>query len=76
MIPKKYEPFLFSLILSGAMSLLISGISTFHAAGLADHFVGLWFGAWLPAWLVAFPAVMLIAPLARKAVQRLLAQEW
>lgn len=75
MIPKKYEPLVFSLILSGAMSLLVSGIATVRTAGLAEHFVGLWVGAWLPAWLVALPAVMLIAPLTRKAVQRLVAQD-
>ena len=36
MIPKKYGPILFSLILSGLMSLLVSGIATFRAAGLVD----------------------------------------
>lgn len=74
MIPRKYEPLLFSLILSGLMSLLVSGISTFHAIGLATHFSKQWGSAWLTAWLFAFPAVLLITPLARKAVQLVTAQ--
>jgi hypothetical protein len=75
MIPKKYGPQLFSLILSGLMSLLVSGISTFHAIGLVTNFANLWSSAWLTAWLFAFPAVLLVTPLARKTVQFLTAKD-
>lgn len=75
MIPKKYEPQLFSLILSGLMSLLVSGISTFRVTGLVSNFVILWSSAWLTAWFFAFPAVLLVIPLARKAVQLLTARD-
>ena len=71
MIPKKFAPMLFGLILSGLMSLLVSGIATFRATGPVPHFASLWAGAWLTAWLFAFPIVLLVAPLARKAVERL-----
>ncbi|MBT9491408.1 MAG: DUF2798 domain-containing protein [Paucibacter sp.] len=71
MIPKKYAPFLFGFLLSGLMSALVSGISTFRLVGPAPGFGALWISAWLTAWLVAFPAVLLAAPLARKAVERL-----
>jgi hypothetical protein len=74
MIPARYGPMLFSFILSGVMSLLVSGISTFRAVPVDQDFVGLWVGAWLTGWLFAFPAVMLAAPLARKAVAWLTAQ--
>ena len=73
MIPRKFAPVLFSLMLSGQMSLLISGISTFRVSGLASHFTGLWISAWLTAWLIAFPVVLVVAPLTRKAVERLTA---
>ena len=36
---------LFSLILSGLMSLLVSGIATFRAVGFADGLPGLWASA-------------------------------
>lgn len=66
MIPKKYGPILFTLILSGLMSLLVSGISTLRATGLVPDFMGMWAGAWMMAWIFAFPAVMLVTPLAGK----------
>ena len=75
MIPRKYGPLLFSLILSGLMSLLVSGISTFRAIGLVTNFSNLWSSAWLTAWLFAFPAVMLVTPLTRKAVQLLIVKD-
>lgn len=75
MFPAKYANVIFSLILSGLMSLLVSGIATVRAAGLADHLLTLWMSAWLMAWLVGFPAVMVVAPMARKAVGKLVAHE-
>ncbi len=71
MFPRKFAPVLFGLILSGLMSLLVSGISTYRASGPSPAFVGTWLSAWLMAWLIAFPVVLAIAPLARKAVERL-----
>lgn len=55
------------------MSLLVSRISTFRVSGSASNFAGLWLGAWLTAWLFAFPVVLVVAPLARKVVDRLTA---
>lgn len=74
MIPKKFEQILFGLLLSGMMSLLVSGISTLRAAGLTAEFMNIWIGAWLMAWLVAFPAVLLVAPLTRRMVHHLVAK--
>jgi len=75
MISKKYGPLLFSLILSGLMYLLVSGISTFRVTGLVSNFANLLSSAWITAWLFAFPAVLLVTPLARKAVQLLTAND-
>lgn len=71
MIPAKFAPMLFGFILSGLMSLLVSGISTFRAVGAVPHFMGLWTSGWLTAWLVAFPVVLVVAPLSRRMVARL-----
>ncbi len=71
MLPQKFAPALFGLILSGLMSLLVSGISTYRAVGFAEGYAGLWTSAWLFAWFVAFPVVLVVAPLARRAVARL-----
>ena len=75
MIPRKYGPQLFSLVLSGLMSLIVAGISTYRAVGLVPDFAGMWVSAWLTAWLVAFPALLVVTPVARRAVQALVVEE-
>lgn len=74
-IPRKFEPLLFGFILSGLMSLVVSGISTLRINGPGPAFAGLWAGAWLTAWLFAFPIVLLAAPFARRVVRSLLQRE-
>jgi hypothetical protein len=71
MIPARFAPFLFGLILSGLMSLIVSGIATLRVLGLIDGFLLLWLGTWLSSWAVAFPAVLLVAPMTRRLVARL-----
>lgn len=68
MLPRQMAPALFGLILSGLMSLLVSGISTYRAVGFGESYAGVWVNAWLTAWLVAFPMVLVVAPLARRTV--------
>jgi hypothetical protein len=67
-LPVRFEPPLFALLLSGLMSLLVSGVATWNAVGLIDGFSAKWLSAWLGSWAVAFPAVMVVAPLVRKIV--------
>lgn len=74
MLPARYAPALFGLILSGLMSLLVSAISTLRAVAPGADWLPLWMGAWLTAWLIAFPVVLVVAPLTRRIVQRLVQQ--
>ena len=67
-MPARYAPILFGFILSALMSFLVSGIATFRNAGLVDGFVLTWINAWLPSWLIAFPVVLVVAPIARRVV--------
>ena len=71
MIPARFAPVLFGFILSGLMSLMVSGIATFRAIGLGEAFVGAWMGAWGASWIVAFPAVLVVAPITRRLVAAL-----
>ncbi|MEH7828244.1 DUF2798 domain-containing protein [Gemmobacter denitrificans] len=73
MIPARFAPILFGLILSGLMSCMVSGISTFRALGFSAGFLPGWIGSWLVAWAVAFPVVLVVAPLTRRIVARLVA---
>ena len=71
MIPARFAPVLFGFVLSCLMSFVVSGISTFRNAGLVDGFFGHWIGAWLPSWFIAFPIVLVVGPVARRIVGRL-----
>jgi hypothetical protein len=71
MIPARFAPVLFGLILSGLMSCVVSGIATFRALGLHEGFLTQWMASWAISWLIAFPTVLVVAPLARKIVAAL-----
>jgi len=75
MLPRRSAPVLFGLILSGLMSLLVSGITTYRAVGFGEGYAGLWIGAWLTAWLVAFPVVLVVAPVTRRTVALLVDEQ-
>jgi hypothetical protein len=64
----RLAPVLFGFVLSALMSFVVSGVATFRNAGLVDGFLGFWVSAWLPSWLVAFPVVLVVAPVARRFV--------
>jgi len=64
----KAQKILFLFILSGMMSFIVSGVSTFKVVGLNHHFVSLWVSAWIIAWILAFPSVLICAPIAQKLV--------
>ncbi len=67
----RFAPILFGFLLSGLMSLVVSGIATVRALGLVDGFPALWMSSWMSSWLVAFPTVLVVAPLVRRMVTRL-----
>lgn len=67
-MPARLAPVLFGFILSALMSFLVSGISTLRNAGLVDGFIFTWLAAWLPSWLIAFPVVLVVAPVTRRLV--------
>ena len=68
MIPAKYGHFLFSFLLSGKMSLLVAFIATVKTLGFPEGFIGLWLSSWVSSWVIAFPAVLIIAPIVRRIV--------
>lgn len=73
-MPARFAPVLFGLILSGLMSFIVSGLSTVRAVGLVEGVPGLWLGNWLASRSIAFPTVLVVAPLTRRIVARLLRQ--
>ena len=71
MIPAKYSKLTFSFFLSIFMSCVVSGVSVLNTTGLVDTFLNLWMTAWLKSWVVAFPTILIVAPLTRRLVDSL-----
>ena len=71
MLPAKYAPILFGLLLSGLMSLIVSGVSTVGVLGIKAGFFGAWMANWASSWAIAFPAVLVVAPIVRRMVAKL-----
>lgn len=68
----RHAPVLFGLILSGIMSLIVSGVASVKALGFGAAALASWLPeAWLFSWAVAFPSVLVVAPIARRLVARL-----
>ncbi len=72
MIPKKLVPILFGLIVSGLMSFVVSGISTYSTHGALD--MALWMTNWMKSWAVAFPTILVVAPMVRGMLSRMAAE--
>lgn len=68
MIPARFAPVVFGFILSGLMSCIVSGIATFRVLDADTPLLGAWMAAWIFSWLVAFPTVLLVAPVTRRIV--------
>jgi len=75
MIPARFAHLTFSFFLSGMMSFIITGVATLRAVGLASDVLHLWLTAWPVSWLIAFPAVTVVAPIARALSKRVLRPE-
>ena len=71
MFPAKYTQLIFSFFLSIFMSCVVSAVSVFNTTGLIDGFFNLWMTAWLKSWIVAFPTILIVAPLTRRLVGKL-----
>ena len=56
-----------------AAEAVVSGISTLRSIGLAEIFLGKWMTNWAWSWSVAFPAVIVVLPVVRAIVARIVA---
>jgi hypothetical protein len=70
-LPHSAAPVLFGALVTGPMTLIVAGVSTWMAMGLAPEFPGSWMRSWLTSWAVAFPVILFVAPLVRRIVAAL-----
>jgi hypothetical protein len=67
-LPARFNPVAFPFVLSIFMSCIVSFVSALRTVGFADFALSKWLAAWGLSWMVAFPAVLLVLPIARKIV--------
>jgi hypothetical protein len=71
MISAKYTPLVFAFFMSMMMAFIMSAILTFVNLGAVPDFISRWLHAFAVAWACAFPTVLLVAPIARKIVAKI-----
>mgnify|MGYP000040805951 CR=1 FL=1 len=72
MIPARFTSVVFGFLLSGLMTLIVTGVTI---AQQPDPTVGKWLAAFGTGWLVTFPTVLVVAPIVRRLVAKLMAPE-
>lgn len=71
-VPKRFEQAAFGLLLTCFMTFVVAGISTLLAVGIgAPGFLWLWFAAWMSSWAVAFPVILVVGPMVRRILKRI-----
>ncbi len=71
-LPARFMLPVTGFILSGIM-IIISGISTLLALGPGVEFLARWPIAWISSWIIAFPTVLVVLPIVRRIVSRIVA---
>ncbi|HEX2009424.1 MAG TPA: DUF2798 domain-containing protein [Roseateles sp.] len=70
-LPARYAGVVMPLLLSILMTCIVSLISTWRGIGPVPGFWRIWLGSWSWSWLVAFPTLLLMLPLVRRATAAL-----
>lgn len=75
MFNKKLQPFVFAFFMALLMSCLMSFVITVFNIGLVNNLISQWLQAWSFAFVVAYPAVILVAPVVHKLTALAIKQE-
>ena len=70
--PHPASPYLFSFFLSLFMSGIVSAIVTFHHMGISANSFLQWPPSWAFSFVVAFPTVLIVNPVVRRIVNRII----
>lgn len=66
-LPAPWARFVMPFFLSVVMTCVISGVSSLRGVGLTAAFVPLWLASWSLSWVFAYPTLLVVLPLARRA---------
>ena len=72
MLDKKYERYVFALIMGTIMSFIMSFIISFINLGFIDGFFLKWMEAFFKAAVCAIPIIFIVAPNVRKVVTKII----
>ena len=75
MVPRKYQKLVFAFFMSLLMSCIMSFVISVFNVGLVSDIVLVWLKAWAFAFAVAFPTIVMVAPLVHKLVTLVLEKE-
>jgi Protein of unknown function (DUF2798) len=70
-INAKYSDLLFAFFMSLLMAFLMSGVLTAIHLGFTPRFIAQWLHSFVLALPIAFPSILVIAPVVRKIVAKL-----
>lgn len=70
-IALRYRHYLFACIMSASTAFIVSGIIIYLHAVTLEHFTLKWFKAFLTAWPIVFVAILIVAPLVNKLLDRI-----
>ena len=72
MIDRKYERYVFALIMGTIMSFIMSFIISFINLGFIDGFFIKWMEAFFKAAVCAIPIISVVAPLVKRVVAKVI----
>ena len=70
-LPARYGALVMPLLLSILMTCVVSFVSIARSIGFGPGLLHIWLGAWGLSWLVAFPTLLLVLPVVRRATDAL-----
>ena len=71
MIKRKYSQFIFVVITSFGMSIIMSLVITYINMGIGSEFLLRWSKAWLVSFPIVIIAAMIMVPLAKKIANKI-----
>ncbi|QKF58747.1 DUF2798 domain-containing protein [Aliarcobacter lanthieri] len=72
MIDKKYEKYVFAILMGSIMSFIMSFIISFINLGFIDGFFLKWMEAFFKAAVCAIPIISIVAPRVKKIVEKII----
>ena len=70
-LPRRYAGLVLAFLLSLLMTCIVSFVSTARGVGLGAGFVRIWLEAWGLSWATAFPVLLGVLPIVRRATAAL-----